>query len=238
MRIDSAALLVKDPELPDERPDAGPGEHPFTDRDELHDVYRRWRAIADSYEEPRVLVGEVWLPDAERFARYLRPDELHTAFNFDFLACPWEPGPMRTSIESALAAHAPVDAPATWVLSNHDVTRPVTRYGRADTGFAFETKREGTPTDLARGTAPRPGRRAARDGAAWIDVHLPGRRARAARGGEHPARAAPGSDVASAPAASIPVATAAACRSHGPAPSRRTASARTRTCGSGSITAR
>ena len=114
-------------------------------------IYRRWRAIADSYEEPRVLVGEVWLPDAERFARYLRPDELHTAFNFDFLACPWEPGPMRTSIESALAAHAPVDAPATWVLSNHDVTRPVTRYGRADTGFAFETKRAGTPTDLARG---------------------------------------------------------------------------------------
>ena len=43
------------------------------DRDELHDIYRGWRAIADSYAEPRVLVGEVWLPDAERFARYLRP---------------------------------------------------------------------------------------------------------------------------------------------------------------------
>ncbi len=151
VRIDSAALLVKDPELSEERPDASSGEHPFTDRDGLHDIYRRWRAIADSYEEPRALVGEVWLPDAERFARYLRPDELHTAFNFDFLACPWKPGAMRASIRSALAAHAPVDAPATWVLSNHDVTRPVTRYGRADTSFAFETKREGTPTDLARG---------------------------------------------------------------------------------------
>ena len=151
VRIDSAALLVKDPELSEERPDAAPGEHPFTDRDELHEIYRRWRAIADSYDEPRLLVGEVWLPDAERFARYLRPDELHTAFNFDFLACPWEPGPMRASIQSALAAHAPVDAPATWVLSNHDVTRPVTRYGRVDTRFAFETKREGTPTDLVRG---------------------------------------------------------------------------------------
>ncbi len=182
VRIDSAALLVKDPELPEERPDAGPGEHPFTDRDELHEIYRRWRAIADSYDEPRLLVGEVWLPDAERFARYLRPDELHTAFNFDFLACPWEPGPMRASIESALAAHAPVDAPATWVLSNHDVTRPVTRYGRADTRFAFETKREGTPTDLARGSAARARGRAARDGAARLDVHLPGRGARSAGG--------------------------------------------------------
>ena len=152
VRIDSAALPVKDPELGEERPDSGPGEHPFTDRDGLHDIYRRWRTIADSYDEPRILVGEIWLPDAERLARYLRADELHTAFNFDFLACAWERGPMRASIESALASHAPVDAPATWVLSNHDVTRPVTRYGRADTSFAFESRRAGTPTDLARGT--------------------------------------------------------------------------------------
>jgi alpha-glucosidase len=151
VRIDSAALLVKDPALSEETEDRPPGEHPYTDRDQLHEIYRRWRAIADSYAEPRVLVGEVWLPDAERFARYLRPDELHTAFNFDFLACPWEPGPMRTSIDSSLAAHAPVGAPATWVLSNHDVTRPVTRYGRDDTSFAFESKRHGTPTDLQRG---------------------------------------------------------------------------------------
>jgi len=167
VRIDSAALLVKDRDLSEERPDAGPGEHPFTDRDELHEIYRRWRAIADAYDEPRLLVGEVWLPDADRFARYLRPDELHTAFNFDFLACPWEPAPIRASIQSALAAHAPVDAPATWVLSNHDVTRPVTRYGRADTRFAFESKREGTPTDLVRGT------RRAR-AAALLAMALPG----------------------------------------------------------------
>ena len=151
VRIDSAALLVKNPELAEPTADGAPGEHPFTDRDELHDIYRRWRAIADSYVEPRVLVGEVWLPDPVRLARYLRPDELHTAFNFDFLTCPWDCQRMRASIDSALASHAPVDAPPTWVLSNHDVTRPVTRYGRADTSFSFESKREGTPTDLERG---------------------------------------------------------------------------------------
>jgi alpha-glucosidase len=167
VRIDSAALLVKDPGLREERPDSAPGEHPFMDRDPLHDVYRRWRAIADGYDEPRLLVGEIWLPDAERLARYLRPDELHTAFNFDFLRCPWEPVPMRTSISSALAVHAPVDAPTTWVLSNHDVTRPVTRYGRDDTSFAFESRREGTPTDLERGT------RRAR-AAALLAMALPG----------------------------------------------------------------
>jgi alpha-glucosidase len=167
VRIDSAALLVKDPELAEEVPDAGPGEHPFTDRDALHDIYRRWRAIADGYAEQRVLVGEIWLPDADRFARYLRPDELHTAFNFDFLGCPWEADRIRASIDAALAAHAPVDAPATWVLSNHDVTRPVTRYGRADSSFAFESKRAGTPTDLGRGT------RRAR-AAALLAMALPG----------------------------------------------------------------
>ena len=151
VRIDSAALLVKHPDLAEPTADSAPGEHPFTDRDELHDIYRRWRAIADGYAEPRVLVGEVWLPDPVRLARYLRPDELHTAFNFDFLTCPWKRTRMRASIESALASHALVDAPPTWVLSNHDVTRPVTRYGRADTSFSFESKREGTPTDLERG---------------------------------------------------------------------------------------
>jgi alpha-glucosidase len=167
VRIDSAALLMKDPELRDELPDAGPGEHPFTDRDETHDVYRRWRRIADSYDDPRVLVGEVWLPDADRLARYLRPDELHTAFNFDFLGCPWDAQRIRASIDASLAVHEPVGAPATWVLSNHDVTRPVTRYGRADSSFAFATKRPGVPTDLERGT------RRAR-AAALLTMALPG----------------------------------------------------------------
>ena len=104
-------MLVKDPELSEEDPAAAPGEHPFVDRDEVHDIYRRWRAIADSYAEPRVLIGEVWLPDPQRFARYLRQDELHTAFNFDFLTCPFEPAPMRASIDATLEMHATVGRP-------------------------------------------------------------------------------------------------------------------------------
>lgn len=151
VRVDSAALLAKDPALPEVPPDAHPGRHPHEDRDELHDVYRAWRAVADGYAPPRVLIGEVWLADAARFARYLRPDELHTAFNFDLMARPWDAAELRDSIDRTLAAHREVGAPATWVLSNHDVTRPVTRYGREDTSFAFATKRFGTPTDLVLG---------------------------------------------------------------------------------------
>ena len=167
VRIDSAALLVKDPTLPEYPVDPAPGEHPTVDRDELHDIYRGWRAVADSYPGTRTLVGEIWLPDIERFAMYLRPDELHTAFNFDFMARPWDAAQLRASIDSTLAAHAPVGAPSTWVLSNHDVTRPVTRYGREDSSFAFTSKRFGTPTDLELGT------RRAR-AAALLSAALPG----------------------------------------------------------------
>ena len=151
VRIDSAALLVKDPELPDVPAEVDPGHHPHEDRDELHDIYRSWRTVADAYPGTRVLVGELWVPDRERFANYLRPDELHTAFNFDFMSRPWDAAGLRESIDGTIAAHAPVGAPATWVLSNHDVTRPVTRYGREESSFSFAAKRFGTPTDLERG---------------------------------------------------------------------------------------
>ncbi|WFE42664.1 glycoside hydrolase family 13 protein [Micromonospora sp. WMMD998] len=164
IRIDSAGLLVKDGTLPEVHPDR---PHPFRDLDGVHDVYRAWRRIADSYPGERALVGEVWLPDRQRFANYLRPDELHTAFNFDFLGCAWDAAALRESIDGTLAAHAPVGAPATWVLSNHDVTRHVTRYGRADTTFSFAAKREGIPTDLELGT------RRAR-AAALLSLALPG----------------------------------------------------------------
>ncbi|MFI7662349.1 glycoside hydrolase family 13 protein [Micromonospora parva] len=163
IRIDSAGLLVKDGTLPEVRPDQ---PHPFHDLDGVHDIYRGWRRVADEYPD-RALIGEVWLPDRQRFANYLRPDELHAAFNFDFLGCAWDAAALRESIDGTLSAHAPVNAPATWVLSNHDVTRHVTRYGRADTRFSFAAKREGTPTDLELGT------RRAR-AAALLSLSLPG----------------------------------------------------------------
>jgi alpha-glucosidase len=61
---------------------------------------------------------------------------------------PWDAARLRTSIQSTLDAHRPVGAPATWVLSNHDVTRPATRFGREDSSFGFEARRFGIPTDL------------------------------------------------------------------------------------------
>ncbi|OLF11940.1 glycoside hydrolase family 13 protein [Actinophytocola xanthii] len=165
-RIDVADGLVKADGLPDHL-DPLVGPFPYSDLDGVHEIYRSWRRIADSYPDRRVFVGEMWLPDPERFAMYLRPDELHSAFNFDFLSCPWEADRLREVITATLAAHAPVNAPATWVLSNHDVTRHVTRYGRADTSFSFADRQHRAPTDPVLGT------RRAR-AAALLTMALPG----------------------------------------------------------------
>ena len=138
-RIDVAHGMLKDPEFPDlglaeEQLLAPPAtsNHPHWDRDGIHEIYRAWRRIADSYDDPRVFVAEAWVESSERLGEYLRPDELHTAFNFEFLRATWNPSEMRTIIDESLAGADAVDAPATWVLSNHDVVRHVSRYARAE----------------------------------------------------------------------------------------------------------
>lgn len=135
-RIDVAHGLAKAEGLPDVGTIAWPplaGErvdHPHWDRDEVHEIYRSWRTLADTYDDPRVFVAEAWVHHPERLAQYVRADELHTAFNFDFLLAPWQAEPMRDSIVAALRAHESVGAPPTWVLSNHDTVREVSRYAR------------------------------------------------------------------------------------------------------------
>ena len=158
-RIDVAHGLVKDPEFPDLRrasPSSAIKPGPYWDQDGVHDIYRRWRAIADEYGD-RMFVAEVFVSSAERLARYVRPDELHSAFDFHFLQAGWDPIALRTAIDANLHALAPVGAPATWVLSNHDVTRHVTRLGRPSAtaaktvGSAPPAISVPEPTDLALG---------------------------------------------------------------------------------------
>jgi alpha-glucosidase len=134
-RVDVAHGLFKDPELRDEA-EPVPGAEPRSfdrraaiDRPEVHPLYRRWRALADGYDGDRVLIGEVFLTDPERVARYVRPDELHLAFNFTLLWEPWDAGAVRAAIDATLDSLARVGATPTWVLENHDVVRLRTRYG-------------------------------------------------------------------------------------------------------------
>ena len=135
-RIDVAHGLVKAAGLPDVGPTIWPPpgvarvQHPHWDRDGVHEIYRRWRALADAYDPPRVFVAEAWVHNPQRLAQYVRPDELHTAFNFEFLLAPWRAPAIREAIVDALNAHEAVGAPPTWVLSNHDTVREVSRYAR------------------------------------------------------------------------------------------------------------
>jgi len=132
-RIDVAHSLIKAEGLPDgPEPDglplAGNERGPAWDQPRVHDVWREWRRIADSYEPTRAFVGEAWVATTEAQAAYTRPDELHTTFNFHFLKAYWDAAVIRDVIGTSLLTSAAVGAPPTWVLSNHDVWRPVTRF--------------------------------------------------------------------------------------------------------------
>ncbi|MBT2418546.1 glycoside hydrolase family 13 protein [Streptomyces sp. ISL-22] len=162
-RIDVAHGLIKHPELPDLPPRPEPDdqqpwrhvEHPHWDRDEVHDIYRAWRKVADEFPGDRCFVAEAWADTPERLAAYVRPDGLHTAFNFDFLMSTWDPKELRAVIDNSLSMLGAVGAPATWVLSNHDVVRHPSRYGRRSPSrrwVANDIYRPEGPLDLELGT--------------------------------------------------------------------------------------
>jgi alpha-glucosidase len=130
-RVDVAHGLAKADGLPDGLgADRRTEAHPGWDQDEVHDVYREWRRVADSYDPPRVFVAEAWVARPERLPLYLRPDELHTAFEFEPLHVTFRAGPWRRVIDDGLAKAARSGAPSAWALTNHDVVRQATRYGR------------------------------------------------------------------------------------------------------------
>ena len=144
-RIDVAHGLVKADGLPDWPPAAPEGQDgivhvgtatgtaaPMWGQEGLHDIWRRWRSLVAEYGEDRVLVAEAWVEPLSHMAKWVRPDELHQAFNFPFLVAPWDADAVRSVIDESLAAFGAVGAPATWVLSNHDTIRHTTRLALAE----------------------------------------------------------------------------------------------------------
>jgi alpha-glucosidase len=140
-RIDVAHGMAKPAGLPDMEAafvDAlAEGVHmpaavdPRWDQDAVHEIHRRFRRVIDEYPD-RMAVGEAWVPDDERLARYVRPDELNLTFNFELVEAAWGAAAFRAAITASLAAMADVGAPCSWVLGNHDVDRPPTRYGSVE----------------------------------------------------------------------------------------------------------
>ena len=157
-RIDVAHGLIKHAKLPDWDRLAPVGPAPMWNQPDVHEVYRRWRRVADSYVgRDLTLVGEIWVPRVEDLALYLRPDELPQAFYFDLLTQPWRAAGVQHAIQQGLAHIADAGAAVTWTLSNHDVHRTVTRYGQdqsavvADNEDPAAATRFRGPVDLAQG---------------------------------------------------------------------------------------
>src|SRR5205823_740008 len=98
------------------------------------EVHRMLRRVTEKYTD-RVITGEVWVTEDDRLALYVRPDELHLVFNFRLLEADWGAESFTAAITNSLAAMRAVGAPATWVLSNHDVVRHTTRYGGGEVGL-------------------------------------------------------------------------------------------------------
>lgn len=140
-RVDVAHGLTKVPGLPDwhypdqvvavfhDEPDDDGARPPMWDLDDVHEVYREWRKLLDSYDGERMAVAEAWVFPYARLARYARPDELHQAFNFPYLETPWRARDQREVIEGSLRESGVHGSPVTWVLSNHDVVRHASRFG-------------------------------------------------------------------------------------------------------------
>jgi alpha-glucosidase len=136
-RIDVAHGLVKADGLPDVIGDQSlmstsrQPDHPHWDRDGVHEIIRRWRGVLDACDREVMMVAEAWVRP-ERLPLYLRPDEYHQSFNFEFLEATWEIGEVREKIDEAVTFAAGVGSTSTWTLSNHDVMRHATRYGLPD----------------------------------------------------------------------------------------------------------
>ena len=137
-RVDVAHGLIKTPGYPDDNGEvtvtnadgtiADVLPRPYWDQPGVHEIYKRWRAIANAYDPARIFVGEIWVGTPARLANYLREDEMHTGFNFPFLKGNWRAQELRPIIDESLRNDAAVGATTTWVLENHDVPRVVTRY--------------------------------------------------------------------------------------------------------------
>ena len=142
VRVDVAHGLYKDPDLPDDpdpnndyRPLNAPS--PYRHRPEIHQLFRSWRALLDSYPTDgfpgvRTAIGEVWYDAPDTLRPYLAPDGLPQVFNFQLIVASWDVAGFRAAIDGVQDLAGGSRAP--WVIGNHDVPRPASRY-RLDGGY-------------------------------------------------------------------------------------------------------
>lgn len=147
-RLDVATAYLKDAQLRSNpfswnaNPDFFQKHLYDRNRPEVHEIFAEMRKVADevpgvgkspSLPGERVLIGETHGQDAELAASCHggRADELHMAFNFDFLNQKWKAEAFRASAERWYSL-MPIGAWPNFTLSNHDRPRHIWRYRARD----------------------------------------------------------------------------------------------------------
>ena len=136
-RVDQPHAMGKEPGLPDHPyvEEAGAGfiegreNPPMWFQDSVHEIFRNWRKILESYPGERAMCGEAYVLPLSFMALWVRSDEFHQTFNFRFLDAGWEKDSLVSAIDESFEAFDEVGAPSTWVLNNHDVMRHASRFG-------------------------------------------------------------------------------------------------------------
>jgi alpha-glucosidase len=98
-------------------------------QDSVHEIFREWRKILESYPGERAMCAEAYVLPLSFMALWVRPDEFHQSFNFRFLDAGWTKQALISAIDESFEAFDAVGAPSTWVLNNHDVMRLASRFG-------------------------------------------------------------------------------------------------------------
>jgi len=136
-RVDQPHAMAKAVGLPDHPyvEEAGAGfiegreSPPMWFQESVHQIFRDWRKILDSYPGDRAMCGEAYVLPLSFMALWVRPDEFHQTFNFRFLDAGWDQPKLISAINESFEAFDSVGAPSTWVLNNHDVVRHASRFG-------------------------------------------------------------------------------------------------------------
>ncbi len=157
-RIDVLWHIVKAQDLPDNppNPDWTPDRTErdrvlqvhSTDQPEAHAIAAEMRALADSYGS-RVLIGEIFLPNAAHARWYGTPErpEVHLPFNFQLVENRWDAAVLKRVIADYEASLPPHGWP-NWVFGSHDAPRIAARIGEAQARVAamLLLTLRGTPT--------------------------------------------------------------------------------------------
>lgn len=159
-RIDVAHGLLFDEDLRDNPPPSPTLKNGMTpDEDLVHiidqpgtpDLYRSWRQVADRHDA--LLLGEVYLADSARVARYVADGRLHRAFWLPLQHTTWDRDEILDMLTTAVAAGGGRFA---WPQSSHDDPRAATRFGGGEVGrrralafFHLIATLPGTPVMLA-----------------------------------------------------------------------------------------